>query len=188
MPVEILTRGGQGGRRRTHRAAGAEAADAVRRRAGGGLPFAVGGRYQNRPASAANRLGRLPFLVVELASREALRRARPDAAAFARALPCDGAMRSTSTHATCRRPSSRSTCRRGCSFPGRAALSEDPATGSATAAAAALLADLDGERDGELKLRIGQGVDMGRPSLLLTRVAKRTARSSPPMSAAAACR
>ena len=27
-------------------------------------------------------------------------------------------------------------------------------------------------RDGELKLRIGQGVDMGRPSLLLTRVRK----------------
>ena len=33
--------------------------------------------------------------------------------------------------------------------------------------------DLAGERDGELKLRIGQGVDMGRPSLLLTRVVKR---------------
>ena len=35
-----------------------------------------------------------------------------------------------------------------------------------------MLADLDGQRTGELKLRIGQGVDMGRPSLLLTRVAK----------------
>jgi trans-2,3-dihydro-3-hydroxyanthranilate isomerase len=56
--------------------------------------------------------------------------------------------------------------------PGSSGLSEDPATGSATAAAAALLADLSDERDGELKLRIGQGVDMGRPSLLLTRVRK----------------
>jgi len=28
------------------------------------------------------------------------------------------------------------------------------------------------ERDGELKLRVGQGVDIGRPSLLLTRVRK----------------
>ena len=45
-------------------------------------------------------------------------------------------------------------------------------TGSATAAAAALLADLSSQRDGELKLRVGQGVDMGRPSLLLTRVRK----------------
>ena len=57
--------------------------------------------------------------------------------------------------------------------PGASGLSEDPATGSATAAAAALLADLDGARDGELKLKIGQGVDMGRPSLLLTRVRKK---------------
>jgi predicted PhzF superfamily epimerase YddE/YHI9 len=56
--------------------------------------------------------------------------------------------------------------------PGASGLTEDPATGSATVAAAALLADLSGERDGELKLRIGQGVDMGRPSLLLTRVRK----------------
>ena len=56
--------------------------------------------------------------------------------------------------------------------PGASGLSEDPATGSATAAAAALLADLDPMRDGELKLRIGQGVDMGRPSLLLARVRK----------------
>src|SRR5258708_3358700 len=32
----------------------------------------------------------LPFLIVELNSRDALRRAKSDAAAFARALPCDG--------------------------------------------------------------------------------------------------
>jgi trans-2,3-dihydro-3-hydroxyanthranilate isomerase len=32
----------------------------------------------------------LPFLVMELTSREALRRAKPDAAAFARAFPRDG--------------------------------------------------------------------------------------------------
>ncbi len=57
-------------------------------------------------------------------------------------------------------------------FPGSSGLTEDPATGSATVAAAALLADLSGERDGELKLRVGQGADMGRPSLLLTRVRK----------------
>ena len=61
--------------------------------------------------------------------------------------------------------------------PGASGLSEDPATGSATAAAAALLADLDATRDGELKLRIGQGVDMGRPSLLLTRVRQAGRRS-----------
>jgi trans-2,3-dihydro-3-hydroxyanthranilate isomerase len=78
----------------------------------------------------------LPFLMVEVASREA----------------CD--LQARMFH------------------PGSSGLSEDPATGSATVAAAALLADLAGERDGEMKLRIGQGVDMNRPSLLLTRIVK----------------
>jgi trans-2,3-dihydro-3-hydroxyanthranilate isomerase len=35
-----------------------------------------------------------------------------------------------------------------------------------------MLADLSSEPNGELKLRIGQGFDMGRPSLLLTRIRK----------------
>lgn len=56
--------------------------------------------------------------------------------------------------------------------PGSSGIAEDPATGSATAAAAALLAELSSEQDTELKLTIGQGVDMGRPSLLMTRVVK----------------
>ena len=51
-------------------------------------------------------------------------------------------------------------------------MSEDPATGSATVAIAALLADLASEGDDEFRLRVGQGVDMGRPSLMLTRVRK----------------
>jgi trans-2,3-dihydro-3-hydroxyanthranilate isomerase len=48
-------------------------------------------------------------------------------------------------------------------FTGR--MTEDPATGSATGAATALRAALRGA--GELRLRVGQGVDMGRASLLL---------------------
>jgi len=114
----------------------------------------------------------LPFLVVELASRDALRRARPDAAAFARTFPCDG---SDAVYLYTRDipPAEKTSDLQARMFhPGSSGLSEDPATGSATVAIAALLADLSGERDGELKLRIGQGVDMGRPSLLLTRVRK----------------
>jgi trans-2,3-dihydro-3-hydroxyanthranilate isomerase len=114
----------------------------------------------------------LPFLMVELASREALRRARPDSEAFARTFPCDG---SDAIYFYTRDvPDNEKPCdlQARMFHPGARGLSEDPATGSATAAAAALLADLDGTRDGELKLRIGQGVDMGRPSLLLTRVRK----------------
>jgi trans-2,3-dihydro-3-hydroxyanthranilate isomerase len=114
----------------------------------------------------------LPFLVVELASRDALRRARPDASVFARTFPCDG---SDAVYLYTRDipPAEKTSDLQARMFhPGSSGLSEDPATGSATVAAAALLADLSGEKDGELKLRIGQGFDMGRPSLLLTRVRK----------------
>ena len=113
----------------------------------------------------------LPFLVVEVASRDALRRAKPDASAFARTFPCDG---SDAVYFYTRDVPAAEACdlQARMFHPGSSGLSEDPATGSATVAAAALLADLATERDGELKLRIGQGVDMGRASLLLTRVVK----------------
>jgi trans-2,3-dihydro-3-hydroxyanthranilate isomerase len=114
----------------------------------------------------------LPFLIAELTSREALRRARPDASAFAGTLPCDG---SDAIYLYTRDvPPAELPCdlQARMFLPGTSGLTEDPATGSATAAAAALLADLASERDGELKLRVGQGFDMGRPSLLLTRVRK----------------
>jgi trans-2,3-dihydro-3-hydroxyanthranilate isomerase len=114
----------------------------------------------------------LPFLAVELASRDALRRARPDAAAFAKTFPRDD---SDSIYLYTRDvPADEKPCdlQARMFHPGSSGLAEDPATGSATAAGAALLADLDPLKDGELKLRIGQGVDMGRPSLLLTRVRK----------------
>ncbi len=114
----------------------------------------------------------LPFLAVELVSRDALRRARPNADAFARTFPVD---ESDAVYFYTRDvPDSERPCdvQARMFHPGATGLSEDPATGSATGAAAALLAELNGARDGELKLRIGQGVDMGRPSLLLTRVIK----------------
>ena len=173
VPVEILQRGGQRGRRRTHRAAGSEQTDPIQRRAGGRLSVAVGGRYQDRPASAEIFSVGLPFLMVEVASREALRRAKPDAAAFARTLALRRQRCDLLLHARCAgdraalRPAGADVLTRD-----RAALSEDPATGSATVAAAAMLADLSSEQNGEFKLRIGQGFDMGRPSLLLTRVRK----------------
>jgi trans-2,3-dihydro-3-hydroxyanthranilate isomerase len=114
----------------------------------------------------------LAFLAVELTSRDALRRAMPDAVAFANTLPCDG---SDAIYLYTRDvPAGEKPCdlQARMFHPGASGLCEDPATGSATAAAAALIADLGPLRDGELKLRIGQGVDMGRASLLLTRVRK----------------
>jgi trans-2,3-dihydro-3-hydroxyanthranilate isomerase len=50
---------------------------------------------------------------------------------------------------------------------------EDPATGSANVALAGLLASLRPEPDLTLALRIGQGIDMGRPSLLEAGAEKR---------------
>ncbi len=105
----------------------------------------------------------LPFLVVELASRDALRRARPDPAGYDAVLPLDGAV---AVYAYTRRTEDADVQSR--MF--MSGLGEDPATGSATAATAALLAALHGPADGEMHLRVRQGVDMGRPSLLLTRV------------------
>jgi len=49
---------------------------------------------------------------------------------------------------------------------------EDPATGSANCALAGLLASHDPRRDGEIRYRIAQGVEMGRPSVLEARVTK----------------
>jgi len=114
----------------------------------------------------------LPFLMVEVISRDALKRAKPDALAFAETFPRDG---SDAVYFYTRDvPANEKPCdlQARMFHPGAGGLSEDPATGSATAAAAALFADLDSMRDGELNWRIGQGVDMGRPSLLEARVRK----------------
>ncbi len=115
----------------------------------------------------------LPFVVAEVASREALKRARADAEAFSRILPdklCDAIYFYTRDV-----PVSEMRCdlMARMFFPGSSGLIEDPATGSATLATAALLADLESKRDGEFNLDIGQGIDMGRPSLLQTRIVKR---------------
>lgn len=112
------------------------------------------------------------FLVMELHSREALKRARPDAVAYSKVLPRDGA-RSVWFY-TRDVPPAEAPCERQARMfmRGASGLVEDPATGSATVAAAALFADLDPTRDGELKLTLGQGFDMGRRSILSTRVRK----------------
>ena len=53
---------------------------------------------------------------------------------------------------------------------------EDPATGSGNVALAGLLASLRPEPDLSLALRIAQGIDMGRPSLLEASAEKRGGR------------
>lgn len=110
------------------------------------------------------------FLFAELATRAALRDARPDAGRLGALLAAtqtvgifvytkDGADAAHDLHARM-------------FFP-VGGIVEDPATGSAAVALAAFLAALRPEADLEFAARIGQGEDMGRPSLLHTRAVKR---------------
>jgi len=102
----------------------------------------------------------LPFLVVELVSRDALRRCVPNLQGFRAVLPLDGAV---SVYAY--------TLDKDAGEPGdlqarmlTPRMTEDPATGSATAAVTALLA-LHRDKT-TLSLQVSQGVDMGRASTL----------------------
>jgi trans-2,3-dihydro-3-hydroxyanthranilate isomerase len=110
----------------------------------------------------------LPFLVVELRSRDALRRAKPVVALHEELLPPLGTdaiyayVRDSATGALHAR-----------TFAPIDASPEDPATGSATAATIALLASLQGASSPDTAWRVEQGVDMGRPSLILGRTCKR---------------
>ena len=107
----------------------------------------------------------LSFLVAELASRDALLRARANPAALEKILPAEGA---DGIYIYTREIAERDgavgfTARM---FAPSDGLAEDPATGSATGATAALITTLGTTDDGTLKFRFAQGVDMGRPSLL----------------------
>jgi trans-2,3-dihydro-3-hydroxyanthranilate isomerase len=114
----------------------------------------------------------LPFVVVEIGTRDALRRACPSIAAHSETLPCDGAdavylyTRDVAGSA----PGVDIEARMFAPLDG---VVEDAATGSATAAMAAFLARLAPAADGEARLRFSQGVDFGRPSILETRTRKR---------------
>jgi trans-2,3-dihydro-3-hydroxyanthranilate isomerase len=110
----------------------------------------------------------LPFLVVEVTSRDALRRAKPNMDAHERVLPSIG---TDAVFAYVRRAATGELDAR--MFAPLDATIEDPATGSATAATIALLTSLRPEREIDLSWRVEQGVDMGRPSLLLGRTQKR---------------
>lgn len=116
----------------------------------------------------------LPFLIVELASRDALRHCVPNLGAFKSLLPIDGAV---SIYAYTRDVG---VAEAGtiCDLHARMftpRMTEDPATGSATAATAALIAQLRGVS--ELSLCVAQGADMGRPSILFAHVDTRDRRA-----------
>lgn len=110
----------------------------------------------------------LPFLVMELRSRDALSRAKANAIVHERVLPEVG---TDSVFAYVRGSDVGHLHAR--MFAPLDATIEDPATGSATGATIALLTQLEPEPDTDLTWRIEQGIDMGRPSLILGRTQKR---------------
>ncbi len=110
----------------------------------------------------------LPFVVAEIRTRQALRRAKPNVLTHERVLPPLGtdAIYCYSRGATPQQLHARM-------FSPLDGIDEDPATGSAAAATISLLAALRPERDAEMSWRIEQGLEMGRPSLLKGRTEKR---------------
>jgi trans-2,3-dihydro-3-hydroxyanthranilate isomerase len=108
----------------------------------------------------------LPFLIAEVRSRAALANANPHAAAFARYLPKDGADAIyIYTHDVAPKDGQDIdlSARMFAPWDG---LPEDPATGSATAAAVVLASQAGAEFAQNSPVRVAQGVDMGRPCLL----------------------
>jgi trans-2,3-dihydro-3-hydroxyanthranilate isomerase len=108
----------------------------------------------------------LPFLIAEIKTRKALACAKPRAEIFARYLPKNGA---DAIYIYTRDVASRDGI--GIHFSARMFapsdnLPEDPATGSATAAAMALASRSGAIRQVMGPIRVAQGVDMGRPCLL----------------------
>ena len=110
-----------------------------------------------------------PFMFVELKSRAALAKAQQRADVFAANFPIDGV---TGIHLYVRdRTDGIDVWTR--MFAPLHGVPEDPATGSANVALVGLLAALSAELDLSLSLRIAQGFEMGRPSILDAAAEKR---------------
>src|SRR6185312_8032961 len=103
------------------------------------------------------------FVMVPVRGLDAIGRARPDAARFDAAC---GAVGHRSVFLFCRDSAERDHFLHARMFAPRAGISEDPATGSAVAAFAGLLARYGGLGDGEHTVTVEQGFEMGRPSLM----------------------
>ena len=111
----------------------------------------------------------IPLAFTELKTRAALASARPRADVFVKHLPAER-ITGVLMYVHDRRDGFDLQVRM---FAPLYGVPEDPATGSGNVALAGLLASLRPEADVALNLRIAQGVDMGRPSLLEASAEKR---------------
>lgn len=113
-----------------------------------------------------------PLVFAELASRAALKSAAPRGDVFARNLPRDLAV-GIHLYVQAREGEVDIQCRMFAPLHG---IPEDPATGGANIALVGLLAHFRPEADLTLSKTIGQGFDMGRPSILEGSAVKKAGR------------
>jgi trans-2,3-dihydro-3-hydroxyanthranilate isomerase len=108
-----------------------------------------------------------PFVIAEVASLEALSRASPDIAAFRSAAAEFGEISTRFALYLYVRRNGDVTRLRARMFAPFGGVLEDPATGSAAAALAALLTSMAPTENADLHYEIAQGVEMGRPSQII---------------------
>lgn len=116
----------------------------------------------------------MPFVIAEVTGVEALARAAPDLAAFRRTVGAIDELGGQLNLFLYVRVDGDATRLRARMFAPLAGVAEDPATGSAAAALAALLTSLAPGDNVDLAYDIFQGEELGRPSRLLA-----TARKTP---------
>ena len=110
----------------------------------------------------------LPFIMVEIRDRSVLERARINMNGF-EALAAEDVTPDVYFYAQ----ASDGFDIRARMFAPLSGVPEDPATGSANCALAGLLAHFDKQLSGSFRWRIAQGVEMGRPSMLIARAEKK---------------
>ena len=113
-----------------------------------------------------------PFVIAEVASVAALSRASPDIAAFRKAAEQFGELSTRFSLLIYARRNGDATKLRARMFAPLGGVLEDPATGSANAALAALLTSLAPGENADLHYEIEQGVEMGRPSQIIAGAVK----------------
>jgi trans-2,3-dihydro-3-hydroxyanthranilate isomerase len=114
----------------------------------------------------------LPFVMVELKNRAALKSARINMAGF-EALAAEGVTPDVLMYVRTGRKDDDDFDVRVRMFAPLDGVPEDPATGSANCALAAMLTHYGRDGSGTHRYRISQGVELGRPSVLEARVEKR---------------
>ncbi len=126
----------------------------------------VGGQHAPVVASVGT-----PFVIAELASMDALARARPNLQVFADTAARFG-MRERFNILLYTPKADSYTYLRARMFAPLSGVLEDPATGSANAALAALLTSLAPGENVDLHYEIEQGFEMGRPSVIIASARK----------------